>query len=91
MTTDEMYRATGLGPEWRLIWMGADPCSAVRHLCPQITAPATGSYPEQVHLPYAPTATPGISVAACARCCIGWVRAGVAEAQPAGTRDTLGN
>ena len=34
-----MRQALGVGPEWRLIWAGADPLWAVEHLCGGLYGP----------------------------------------------------
>ena len=66
-----MRRATGVSPEWRLIWRGADPPWTVLHHCghsglgdTEVSAAWT--------LPYTPT--PGVEAARCERCRSAWVR-----------------
>ena len=75
MTQNEMRQATGLGPEWRLIWCGRDPFPVVQHLCEGLARPGAMGESEWVCLPYAPTATPRFEVAKCERCRIASVRA----------------
>ncbi len=74
MTPEEMREATGLGPEWDLIWAGADRLDAMQHLCVAFPGPEGTYHSAWVRLPYEPTATPGVAVAKCARCRIAWVR-----------------
>ncbi len=75
MTQDEMRRATGLGPDWRLIWCGTDLFPVVHYLCEGLPGPGGTDESEWVRLRYSPTATPGIEVAKCERCRITTVRA----------------
>ena len=74
MTEAELRQATGLGPEWRLIWAGADPVAAGDHLCGCLAALGSTGGGAWVRLRYAPTATPGIEAAQCDQCRTAWVR-----------------
>ncbi len=75
MTQAEMHQAAGLGPDWHVMWSGADPFDTMQHLCGSLTGPGGTHHSDWVQLPYAPTATPGIEVARCERCRAAWVRA----------------
>ncbi len=66
-----MRRATGLGKNWQLVWMGARTLDAVQHPC-QPYGP--GRPYEPVNLKYRPTGRRGVEVAKCDQCCIAWVR-----------------
>ena len=69
-----MRRALGVGPEWRLIWAGADALRTVEHWCGGMYGPGGTYMIEAVLLIYAPTPTPGVEAARCQRCCVAWVR-----------------
>jgi len=73
MTSEEMRQATGRGPEWRMIWMGYSHFPDIHHLCPSASS-ATPHLRERVRLAYARTASPGLELAACEECRIGWVQ-----------------
>ncbi|HYB71980.1 MAG TPA: hypothetical protein VED18_01310 [Candidatus Sulfotelmatobacter sp.] len=74
MTGAELRQATGLGPEWHLIWAGADPVAAGDHLCGGLAGRLSPGRSQWVRLRYAPTATPGIEAAQCDQCRTAWVR-----------------
>jgi len=74
MTPAEMREATGLDPDWHLIWAGADPVAAGDHLCGGLAGPGSPKRSTWVRLRYAPTATPGIEAAQCDRCRTAWLR-----------------
>ncbi len=75
MTPEEMRQATGLGPEWELIWAGADPSEVVPHLCAGLYGRGKSFEGAWVNLRYEPTATPGIEAAKCELCGTAYVRA----------------
>ncbi len=75
MTQTEMRQATGLGPDWQLIWEGEHVLPSVEHICAGLYGPG-GTYRSQyVRLEYVPVETVGIEVARCGRCRLAWVRA----------------
>jgi hypothetical protein len=75
MTPAEMRAALNFGPEWQVIWMGADPRDAFDHDCGGLYGPGGTYVSEWVHLPYLATHTPGVQAARCERCRIAWVPA----------------
>lgn len=75
MTPEEMGQATGLGPDWRLLWMDADHRRSVPHICWRPDGPGGSDTYRVLPLAYAPTAMPGVEVATCGRCRMAWVRA----------------
>ncbi len=75
MTQATVRKATGLGPDWHLIWAGADPLPSVQHLCGGLYGPGGTYVSEYVRLRYEATGTPGIEAAWCERCRVAWVRA----------------
>ena len=85
LTQAEMYQATGLGPEWELIWEDPAPGAERDHLCGVPTGAESAYRGEWVRVPYAATGTPGVQAAKCERCRIAWVRAvrGGKESPPA--------
>jgi len=74
VTQDEMRRALGVGPEWRVIWSGDDPLPTVEHWCGGLYGPESTYVTETRMLPYARTRTPGVEAAPCRRCRLAWVR-----------------
>ena len=85
-----MRRATGMGPEWRLIWAGADPPWTVLHHCGAHSGPGDTELSAAWALPYTPTPTPGVESARCERCRTAWVRTGTRCAD-APTEEASGN
>ena len=75
LTAEEMRQALNFGPEWQVIWMGADPLDAFDHDCGGPCGPDGTYVSEWVRLPYIPTSTPGVQAARCERCRMAWVRA----------------
>ncbi len=75
MTQVEMRRATGLGPEWQVIWEGQHALPSVQHICAGLYGLGGTYVSEYVTVTYPPTGTPGIEAARCERCRVAWVRA----------------
>ena len=75
LTQAQMREATGLGPEWRLTWLGPAPVDEREHLCSAPTGPEGTYRGEWVRVRYVATRTPGVQVAKCERCRTAWVRA----------------
>ena len=69
-----MRQALGVGREWRVIWQGHAPFDTASHLCAGLAGPPGAYQSEWVNLLYAPTATPGVEAARCARCRTAWLR-----------------
>ncbi len=74
LTLAEMHDAAGLGPEWNVIWTGADPVAEREHYCGSLTAPEGTARGDWVRIRYAPTGTRGVQAAKCVRCQTAWVR-----------------
>ena len=85
LTPAQMREAAGLGPEWQVIWAGADPFADHEHLCGGPYGPGGTHTSGWARMPYAPTGTPGLQVAKCERCRMASVRAvpGSKESPPA--------
>ncbi len=75
LTQAQMREATGLGPEWHVVWAGPDPFAEREHLCGGFMGPKGTSRSEWVRVRFAPTRTPGVQAAQCERCRVAWVRA----------------
>jgi hypothetical protein len=75
MTQAEMHQATGLGPDWQIIWEARHALPDVEHLCGGLYGPGGTYVSEHMRLRYEATGTPGIEAAKCDRCRIAWVRA----------------
>ncbi len=69
MLQDEMRQVTGLGPEWRLIWLGEHALPDQEHVC---LGPGASSCLERFS--FRRTRRPSIEIATCARCRTAWVR-----------------
>ena len=86
MTQDAMRCALTVGPEWRVIWCGADLLPAVEHWCTGLCGPGRTYVSKQRGLLFDPTPKPGIEAARCERCQIAWVRAVGAAGRSAAAR-----
>jgi len=75
LTQAQMREATGVGPEWQVIWTGADPLADHEHLCTGLYGPGGTYRSEWARAPDAPTGILGVQAAKCERCRIAWVRA----------------
>ncbi len=73
MTLAEIRQAVGVGPEWEVIWTGADPLDPMLHLCTERSERDGPFRARWVSLPYALIAPSGLEVARCEHCHIAYV------------------
>ncbi len=74
MTSAEMHAATGLGPEWELVWVGPVTLLSLRHRCSHGLPNLTFGRAALVRLRFAPMLKRGLAVAVCKECKTAWIR-----------------